>query len=99
MGNFITKILCCLSRLDRAELKQMDRRTRKLMTVHRALNPKSDIARIYLSRKGGGKGLISIEDTVKLTILGLERYVLTSEEGLLIAARRVDGDYEQHLRV
>ena len=30
--------------------------------------------------------------------LGLERYVLlTSEEGLLIAARRVHGDYEQHL--
>ena len=32
-----------------------------------------------------------------MAILGLERYVLTSEEGLLIAARRVDGDYEQHL--
>ena len=32
-----------------------------------------------------------------MAILGLERYVLTSEEGLPIAARRVDGDYEQHL--
>ena len=31
-----------------------------------------------------------------MTILRLERYVVTSEEGLLIAARRVDGDYEQH---
>ena len=80
-----------------AELEQMDRRTRNLMTVHQALNPKSDLARIYLSRKEGGRGLISVEDTVKLDILGLERYVLTSEEGLLIAARRVDGDYEQHL--
>ena len=29
-----------------AELEQMDRRTRKLMTVHQALNPKSDLARI-----------------------------------------------------
>ena len=75
----------------------MDRRTRKLMTVHQALNPKSDLARIYLSRIEGGRGLISVEDTVKLDILGLERYVLTSGEGLLIAARRVDGDYEQHL--
>ena len=35
--------------------------------------------------------------TVKLAILGLERYVLTSEEGLLIAARGVNGYYEQHL--
>ena len=67
------------------------------MTMHRALNPKSDVARIYLSKKEGGRGLISVEDTVKLAILGLERYVLASEEGLLIAARRVDGDYEQHM--
>ena len=80
-----------------AELEQMDRRTRILMTMHRAVNPKSDVASIYLSRKEGGRGLISVEDTVKLAVLGLERYVLTSEEGLLIAARRVDGDYEQHL--
>ena len=65
--------------------------------MHRALNPKSDVARIYLSRKEGARGLISVEDTVKLAILGLERYVLTSEEGLLITARRVDGGYEQHL--
>ena len=61
------------------------------------MNPKSDIARIYLSRKEGGRRLISVEDTVKLAILELERYILKSEEGLLIAARRVDGDYEQHL--
>ena len=69
------------------------------MTTSQALNLKSDIARIVSSRKEGGGGLISVEGTVKLTILGLERYVLTSEEGLLIAGRRVDGDYEQHLEV
>ena len=68
-----------------AELEQMDRRTGKLMTMHQALNRKSDVAKIYLSRKEGGRGLISVEDTVKLAILGLERYELTSEEGLLIA--------------
>ena len=79
------------------ELEQMDRRTRKLMTMHQALNPKSGIARIYLSRKEGGRGLISVEETLKLAILGLETYVLTSEEGLVIVARRVDGDYEQQL--
>ena len=66
------------------------------MTMHRILNPKSDVDRIYLSRKEGRKGLISVEDKLKMAILGLERYVLTSEEKLLIAARRVDGDYEQH---
>ena len=34
-----------------------------------------------------------------MAILGFERYVLTSEEGLLIAARRVNEDYERHLRM
>ena len=29
-----------------SELEQMDRRTRKLMTIHQALNPKSDVGRI-----------------------------------------------------
>ena len=48
------------------------------------MNPNSDIARIYLSRK---EELNSFE------------CVLTSEEGLLILARRVDEDYEQQLRV
>ena len=62
--------------------------------MHWKLNPKSDVARIHLSRKERGWGLISVEDTVKLGILGLKRYVLTNEERLLIAARRVDGDHE-----
>ena len=77
------------------ELEQMERRIRKLMTMHWTLNPKSDIARVYLSRKERRRGLIWVKDTVKLAILELERYILTSEEGLLTAARVLDGDYEQ----
>ena len=38
-----------------AKLKQMDRRTRKLMTMHGALNPKSDVARIYFLEKKEGE--------------------------------------------
>lgn len=66
----------------------MSGRTRKLMTLHRALNLKSDVARIYLCRKEGGRGLANAEDTVKVAILGFERYALTIEDGLLIAAGR-----------
>ena len=40
------------------ELEQMERRIRKLMTMHWTLNPKSDIARVYLSRKERRRGLI-----------------------------------------
>ena len=48
-------------------------RTRKLTAMHRALNPKSDVARLNLSRKEEGKELTSVKDTVKLAILALER--------------------------
>ena len=64
--------------------------------MHRALNPKSDITRIYLSRKDGERGLTSVEDTIKLALPGLERYLLTSEEGLLIAATTADKIFEKN---
>ena len=44
-----------------AELEQMDMRTRKLIPMDQALNPKSDAARIYLSRKEGGRALASLQ--------------------------------------
>ena len=50
------------------ELEQVDRRTRKLKTMHQALNPKSDVARISWSWKEGGRELLSVEDTVKLAV-------------------------------
>ena len=61
-----------------AELEQMDRRTTELMTMHHSLNPKNDVARICLSRKEGERRLVSVEDTIKLVILGLkDTYSLT----------------------
>ena len=35
----------------RDELKQMDQRTRKLMTMHKALHPRDDVDRRYVSKK------------------------------------------------
>ena len=55
-----------------AKSEQIDSNTRKLMTLHQALNPKSDVAR-YTYLEKGGEGLISVKDTVKLAILRLER--------------------------
>ena len=48
----------------RDELKQMDQRTRKLMTMHKALHPRDDVDRLYVSRKEEGRGIASIEDSV-----------------------------------
>ena len=56
----------------KSELRAIDRKTRKLFTIYRALHPKSDVDRSYIPRKEGGGGLVSIEDCVELVIRGLE---------------------------
>ena len=52
----------------KSELQAIDRKTRKLFTIYGALHPKSDVDRLYIPRKEGGRGLISIEDCVELAI-------------------------------
>ena len=42
----------------------MDQRTRTLMTMHKALHPRHDVDRLYVSRKERGRGLVSIENSV-----------------------------------
>ena len=77
----------------KSELQAIDRKTRKLFTIYGALHPKSDVDRLYIPWKEGGRGLISIEDCVKLAIRDLEVYVHGSEERLIQAARgdKTDG--------
>ena len=43
-------------------------KTRKLCTIYEGLNPKSDVDRLYIPRKDGGRGLIAIEDFVGLAV-------------------------------
>ena len=41
----------------REELRRMDQRIRKLMTMHKALHLSDDVDRLYVPRKDGGRGL------------------------------------------
>ena len=77
----------------KCELQAIDRKTRKLFTIYGGLHSKSDVDRLYIPRKDGGRGLIVIENCVELAVRGLEVYVHGSEERLLQGARgdRVDG--------
>ena len=61
--------------------------------MYGALHPKSDVDRLYIPRKEGGKGLMSIEDCVKLAIRCLEVCVHGSDERLIQATRgdKIDG--------
>ena len=59
----------------------------KLMTMHKALHPRDDVDRLYVSRKEGGRGLASIEDSVGTSIHRLENYIQKHEERLITATR------------
>ena len=68
------------------------------MTMHNVLHPKSNVDRLYIPRKEGGRGLQGVEEAVKVTNLGLENYVKDSRERLLTAARSVDIDLTEPIR-
>ena len=68
------------------ELKQMDQRTRKLMTMHKSLHLRNDFDRLYVPRKWG-RGFASIEDSVDASIQRLEDYV-QKRGGRLVTATR-----------
>ena len=67
----------------KSELQAIDRKARKLFNTYGALNPKSEVDRLYIPRKEEGRGLISIEDCVELAIRCLEVYVHGSEKRLI----------------
>ena len=74
------------------EMEQLDRQTRKLMTMHNALDPKSNVDRLYLPRKDGGRGLLGVEDTVNIAKVSLKRYANNSTEKLLSSLRIIEDD-------
>ena len=55
--------------------------------MHKALHPRDDVDRLYVSRKEGGRGLASIEDSVDAMIQQLEDYIEKHEQGLVTAIR------------
>ena len=66
-----------------SKLKNVDRKSRKTMTMYGALHPKSDVDRLYIKRKEGGRGLMSVEHCVREEENSLGFYVVNSEENLI----------------
>ena len=55
--------------------------------MHKALHPRDDVNRLYVSRKEGGRGLASIEDNVDESIQRLEDYREKPERGQITTIR------------
>ena len=64
----------------KGELKSIDIKTRKLMTMNGSLHLRENVARLYLARKEGGRGFISREERVNVKVQSLGKYLSKSEE-------------------
>ena len=62
------------------DIKNLDRKRRKLLTKERMHNPKADVERMYLPRSLGGRGLIQTETTYKTTTIGLATYLESCDD-------------------
>ena len=53
------------------------------MNIYKSLHPRSDIDRLYVPRKKGGRGLQSLEDLVMIEETSLAEYVNNIQEPTL----------------
>ena len=88
MGYILIRYLGLFLKWTREELKQVDQRTRKLMIMHKTLHPRDDIDILYVSRKEGGRRLVSIEDSVDISIQRPEDYTEKHKGGLITPTRK-----------
>ena len=65
------------------ELQDLDRKTRKLLTMYSMFHKKGDVDRLYIKRAEGGRGLISVEDCVLIEKNCLYEYIRNSQEPML----------------
>ena len=65
------------------DIKKLDTKTRKFLTMYGMHHPKADVNRLYLPRNEGGRGLIQIELTYKITTAGLETYLRESKDRMM----------------
>ena len=64
----------------------MDRKNRKILTLYRCLQPKSSVSRLYMKRKEGWIGPISVDYCISAERRGLHDYLKESKEDMLSGA-------------
>jgi hypothetical protein len=57
------------------EIKQIDRKTRKMLAMYKMHHPKADIGILYVKRTEGGRRLVQIEVACKTEIINIAEYL------------------------
>ena len=74
-------------RVLKIKLRQLDQRTRYVITLHLALHPRYDMKWLYESRTVGERGLTSIEDSQEASMQRLKENITKSKAKLITAIR------------
>ena len=77
------------------ELKVLDRKAQKIMTLYGALQPISDVDRVYVELQKRGRGLIGREIYVKAEENNLAWHVRNSNERLMAGVRKTKIFYSE----
>ena len=75
-----------------AEIKGLDITTRKVMNIHNALHRRSDVDRLYIARRKGGRGLKNIEDEYLAKVVAFTRHLSETRNRYLQHARMNERD-------
>ena len=65
------------------EIKKLDTKIRKLLTMYNMHHPKADVDRLYLPRSSGGRGMIQLELSYRTSTIGLYRYLDLSQDWMM----------------
>jgi hypothetical protein len=57
------------------EIKQIDKKTRKMLTMYKMYHPKADTDKPYVKRKEGGRGLVQVEAAYNSEIINIAEYL------------------------
>ena len=78
VGPIRSKIIITIN-WTKSELAELDHPTRKVLTIHGTLHPRSNISRLYLPRREGGRGLISDEGAINSEDRNINVYISQSQ--------------------
>jgi len=72
---------------NKEELGNLGRRTRKLLTIHGQHHPKTDVDRLYVPRKQGGRGLMHLEEAYIVEITAMMECVEKNKDPIIQIVR------------
>ena len=77
------------------KIKKVVTKIRKLLTIQGMHHPKSDVNRLYLPCKEGGRGIVQLELSLKTSIIAIDTYLNNTNGWVLKLAKK----HEQNKRI